>query len=385
MKALRTLIILLIASSCLINVAYGSTANGIWTVTVSPNFAFSGDNITIGVTGYPQQFVIVEIWNSTGGMMLDTSLFTDDIGRGFVEYPLPYDMPSGTYTISIIMTGIFVANTTIDVVFDDMVYMEHQMDELIKENAKLNERVVIYTREVIQTQSELEQLTWLFYSELILMGALIVFIFAVFKKYLEWRAVHYKGQNPLLKAIHFITNLPADGDHRHYIDGQQAEIMKDIGGREAVNEPEKKVILTTKGGQVIGMVDQIQEVALDGPVILEPTKDGVILREMELQKAPSRPATSGVVPKPPLVSKAPVPPPSTSRMTEQEELALRLKRAQERELKQRETVEQVPEEPEKAPSEAQEEPDEPVPIPEPTKTRRFGRGRKKPKKRGASQ
>lgn len=129
-----------LAALLLMNVVPNTEAAGGWSSSVSPSFAFNGDNVTLTVTGIPGNFAFIKIL--LGNETLDTQLvYLDDMGKGSVVWNVPILASTGTYRFIVVSNGVNVTEASVSIIFDDVTYLRWRVDNVEKDNAQLREIV----------------------------------------------------------------------------------------------------------------------------------------------------------------------------------------------------------------------------------------------------
>ena len=129
----------LVALLCVSGAPDAEAMNG-WSCSVSPSFAFNGDNVTLTVTGIPGNYAFIKIIlvNET----LDTQLvYLDDMGHGSVVWNVPMLAETGTYRFIVVSNGVNVTEASVSIIFDDVTYLRWRVDNVEHDNAQLREIV----------------------------------------------------------------------------------------------------------------------------------------------------------------------------------------------------------------------------------------------------
>lgn len=128
-----------LALLCL-NVVPNAEGAGGWSSSVSPSFAFNGDNVTLTVTGIPGNFAFIKIMlvNET----LDTQLvYLDEMGHGSTVWNVPILAQTGTYRFVVVANGVNVTEASVSIIFDDVTYLRWRVDNVEQDNEQLREIV----------------------------------------------------------------------------------------------------------------------------------------------------------------------------------------------------------------------------------------------------
>jgi len=306
-----------------------------WSVTVQPIFAFSGDNLTIKIVGVPNSYVFYHFSNASGVEFFDGSAFTNVNGTGNSVYELPYDLPTGDYSVHLIYKGAEVANATVSVVMEEIVYLQHRLEEVAAVNARLREMFAALHERQMRNEATFNQVQNIYYIQiaaLFLVGLLIV---RVLGPYVRWRISNSDGKNQGTKVLRFFNRMNPEGDMGAYVDGVEEARETSLAERNA-NVVPKRYLLTVKEGNPLALVNEVEDMPFDGPVRLDPLKDGAVVSKEAISKPLEEPSKS--------VPDFPLPVPSTTTqlvavkpikvaMSLEDEAALRLKAAMAREEK----------------------------------------------------
>jgi len=320
-----------------------------WSVTIQPIFAFSGDNLTIKIVGVPNSYVFYHFSNASGVEFFDGSAFTNVNGTANSAYELPYDLPTGDYSVHLIYKGAEVANATVSVVMEEIVYLQHRLEEVAAVNARLREMFAALHERQMKNEATFNQVRDLYYIQifvLFMVGAVIV---RVLGPYIRWRISNSDGKNQGTKVLRFFNRMNPEGDMGAYVDGVEEARETSLAERNASVVP-KRYLLTVKEGNPLALVNEVEEMPLDGPVRLVPLKDGVVISKetistlVEDSSTPVEKPSTSVEESSKPIADYPLPIPSTTAqlvahkpirvvMSLEDEAALRLKAVLEREEK----------------------------------------------------
>lgn len=146
----------LVAVLCL-NCVPNTEAAGGWSSSVSPSFAFNGDNVTMKVTGIPGNFAFIKIM--LGNETLDTQLvYLDDMGHGSVVWNVPILASTGTYRFIVVSNGVNVTDASVSIVFDDVTYLRWRVDNVEHDNEQLRQ---IVQRAIIELEDIKGRIFWM--------------------------------------------------------------------------------------------------------------------------------------------------------------------------------------------------------------------------------
>lgn len=155
----------LVAVLCL-NFVPNTEAAGGWSSSISPSFAFNGDNVTMKVTGIPGNFAFIKIM--LGNETLDTQLvYLDDMGHGSVVWNVPILAETGTYRFIVVSNGLNVTDASVSIVFDDVTYLRWKVDNVEDDNAQLRE---IVKRTVVELNDINGRIFWMWAAASITMA-----------------------------------------------------------------------------------------------------------------------------------------------------------------------------------------------------------------------
>lgn len=127
-----------LAALLLMNVVPNTEAAGGWSSSVSPSFAFNGDNVTLTVTGIPGNFAFIKIL--LGNETLDTQLvYLDDMGKGSVIWNVPILASTGTYRFIVVSNGVNVTEASVSIIFDENTFNAWVNERQAEEIERLNE------------------------------------------------------------------------------------------------------------------------------------------------------------------------------------------------------------------------------------------------------
>ena len=170
----------LVALLCL-NCVPNSEAAGGWSSSISPSFAFNGDNVTLTVTGVPGNFAFIKIMlvNET----LDTQLvYLDDMGHGSVVWKVPMLAETGTYRFIVVSNGVNVTSASVSIVFDDVTYLRWRVDNVEDDNEQLRE---IVKRTVIELNDIQGRIFWMWAAASVTCGFAVCFGLITFLYYTD--------------------------------------------------------------------------------------------------------------------------------------------------------------------------------------------------------
>jgi hypothetical protein len=218
---MRKLILVLILALLFIPIFTPSaSAAGLWTVSSKPAFAFSGDVINVTVTSSSQDRYGFVLLVAPNGTSISEEFFTaNEMGVYYYNLTLPYWLKSGDYTLSVIAGGAVVANGTVNVTLDQLVYREY-LDQLTNERIAKAEQRIVYQNQLIMQEIKLREDSMLILE--VAAGVVVlcaVFMAWQFKGYVEWKLSNYRGKMPLVKGWKLLTHLPPEGDHAPHMEG----------------------------------------------------------------------------------------------------------------------------------------------------------------------
>jgi hypothetical protein len=254
----KVLIIVCLICSMMPLGASHAEAEGPWEVRTYPASAFSGDNVSFMIMGVPGAYAFVQV-SLDGTPAFDTSTVLDAFGTANVSYQLPPDLPSGVYLVQVFYHGSPAGNASLEVVFDDMAYMHYRVNQMMKDNAKLTDRVVAYAELSQQTKAEYDRMELLFFAAIGVIISICLVMFFVLKPYIEWRAVNNMRKGHAAGVFRLIVKPPVEGDHSRYIDGARSEIVESRKRRAGAEPAEAQVT-----------VQQPETVAAPEPAKMEP-------------------------------------------------------------------------------------------------------------------
>ncbi len=255
-------------------------AKGGWTCTVTPSFAFIGDNVTIKITGVPEAIAFLRMLSPNGTKVDETTIMTDDVGQASYNYTVPVLLASGNYTIRLIYKGNVEVETSFQAIFDDVVYLTSIVNSLKDDINKQKEYVFQYSEMAIKAQNDFNNMLVLFCFSV---GSVIIISFTwfrTFKPWTEWKVSRYRGASKLMGGVKFILNPPPDGDHSPYVDGTREERLRILRQRNLDDRPKTYLLRKFENtGRLESM--EVEEVNVDSPKLVDPTPGGLRLRELE--------------------------------------------------------------------------------------------------------
>lgn len=158
-----------------------SAAEPGWSSSVSPSFAFNGDNVTLSVTGVPNQFAFVKVrlGNET---VDDLLLMLDDMGKASQVWSVPILASTGTYVFQVVSMGVNVTECSLSVIFDDVTYLTYQVKLLQEQNEQLQTMVRANSAE---TRDVHGRLFWIWAASTITMAGAVVGMFITYLYYTD--------------------------------------------------------------------------------------------------------------------------------------------------------------------------------------------------------
>jgi hypothetical protein len=239
-----------------------SASGGSWTVSSKPAFAFSGDTINVTVTNSgSDRYGFVQLVAANTSTYAEEFFTLDDMGTYYFDLIIPYWLKSGDYTLSVVAGGVYVANTTLNVTLDQLVYREY-LDQLTNERIAKAEQRIVYQNQLIMQEIKLREDSMLILE--VAAGVVVlcaVFMAWQFKGYVEWKLSNYRGKMPLVKGWKLLTHLPPEGDHAPHMEGagsirqkvlaerrilEHAQVQEQVEAEPVPVVVPKKVVITKK-------------------------------------------------------------------------------------------------------------------------------------------
>ncbi len=150
-----------------------------WSSSVSPDFAFNGDEVELTVTGVPNQFAFVKV--RLGNETVDDLLIVlDEMGRGEQNWTVPILAETGTYQFIVVSGGLNVTVCSLSVIYDDVTYLTHLVGEMQERNDQLEKMVLGNAK---QTDGVQGQLFWIWLAGTIGVAGFIGMAFLTFMFY----------------------------------------------------------------------------------------------------------------------------------------------------------------------------------------------------------
>lgn len=257
-----------------------SASGGSWNVTSKPLFAFSGDtvNVTVTVSGSPDRFGFVDLVAPNGTVISEEFFTADEMGSYSFNLTLPYWLKSGDYTLSVVAGGIYVANATLNVTLDQLIYRKI-LDQMTNDRIARDEILIQNLNILIMQEIKLREDSMLLLE---LAGGLIlicaVFMVWQWRPYINYRLANAKGNGKIVRSVRGFAHPEPDCEMPH-IDGVQAnrsmllrDQLKDDGQTQSF------YVKCNVRGEVV-YSEPVEEVRIDSPKSVIPSEDGVKIME----------------------------------------------------------------------------------------------------------